>query len=403
MVFPENLKTPAYLFDTDAFAERIRKVKTVLPDLPLTYSVKANPFLINEALAPDSEEPEMLSHLEVCSPGELEICKARNIPGEKIIYSGVMKERWDVEKAVSYGVDILTAESLLHLSYANEVVLNLQKAPYKVLLRLTSGNQFGMSEEEILHVISHKEEYKGLHFYGIHYYSGTQKKQRQVSRDIQKIEKLLGMLKTQCNYEPALVEYGPGASAEYFNEPYEEKDWESFGEICREIRSFAKLYPTGIEMGRFLASDCGHYVTRVKDLKKNSDTNYVICDGGIHHLRYHGQTLAMQIPPVDAYHNHTCLDKEGALVPYMVCGSLCTTADVLVREVMLPKLELDDLLCFHRCGAYSVTEGTFFFLSRTMPQVWSFNKEAGYRLLRDAKEAYLFNTTEMKKENQVII
>lgn len=85
--------SPAYIFDMDVFAERCRRVKEAIGDIPLTYSIKANPFLLNCI-------PKDISHVEVCSPGELNICMALHTAPETIIYSGVMKEQQDVEQAV---------------------------------------------------------------------------------------------------------------------------------------------------------------------------------------------------------------------------------------------------------------------------------------------------------------
>lgn len=67
------------------------------------------------------------------------------------------------------------------------------------------------------------------------------------------------------------------------------------------LRKFAEEYPLGIEMGRFLAASCGKYYTQVKDLKSTGDANYAILDGGIHHLNYFGQRMAMQVPPISIY------------------------------------------------------------------------------------------------------
>lgn len=398
--------TPAYYFDLDAFRCRCKKVKEFLSQIPLTYSMKANPFLL-QGVSYDT-----ISHIEVCSPGELHICKQMGVPAEKIIYSGVNKEAWDVKEAVDYGVDLLTAESKLHVKLENEAVCNQGGEARKVILRLTSGNQFGMSETDIAELIAERDSYPGLDFYGIHYYSGTQKKMRQIKKDFKRIEKLLDTLKENYSYEPRLIEYGPGASVDYFEAPYDETDWQHFSEVCQEIKDFANNYPVGIEMGRFLASDCGHYVTQIKDSKENQETNYLICDGGIHHLRYFGQTMAMQIPPIDHYHVQPSIEeilqiqsvseeREGEMLPYMVCGSLCTTADILVREVLLPPVEMQDYLVFHRCGAYSVTEGTALFLSRTMPRIWVYDQAKGPRMIRDYIETSHINSGSL--ESRLIV
>lgn len=68
---------------------------------------------------------------------------------------------------------------------------------------------------------------------------------------------------------------------------------------------------------------------------------------------------------------------------YTLCGSLCTVADVLVREVKLKKLELGDILEFGHCGAYSVTEAPALFLSRQLPAIYAYSKEYGYECLRE--------------------
>lgn len=92
---------------------------------------------------------------------------------------------------------------------------------------------------------------------------------------------------------------GPGFPGDYFNPPYDETEKATLGESKSTILAFAEKYPLGIEMGRYLAAPCGTYASRVMDIKNNSDTNYIICDGGIHHLKYHGQTMAMQIPEME--------------------------------------------------------------------------------------------------------
>ena len=163
--------------------------------------------------------------MEVCSPGELEICIALGVKPECIIYSGVMKEKCDIERAVSYGAGILTCESIRHATLISEVMLECmsegaQEAGFvekkaQVILRLTSGNQFGMSLEDIEYIISNPDEFKGITVIGIHYYSGTQKSLRKINKDLEKIKSALTMLKDKYGFEPQLVEYGPGLCVEY--------------------------------------------------------------------------------------------------------------------------------------------------------------------------------------------
>ena len=78
------MKTPSYVFYEKIFKDTVNAVKEMLGDnIPLCYSIKANPFLLNCV-------PDNLAKIEVCSPGELSICQKLNIPAERIIYSGIM-------------------------------------------------------------------------------------------------------------------------------------------------------------------------------------------------------------------------------------------------------------------------------------------------------------------------
>ena len=375
----EKFGTPSFVFDTDEFARQADSIKSALGDIPLCFSIKANPFLLHAL-------PESVSRVEVCSPGELAICQKLNVKPETVIYSGVNKGADDISRAVNYGAGILTAESRLHVELIDRVCLEKGKKA-EVILRLTSGNQFGIDPDEIIDIILNKEKYKAIDFIGLHYYSGTQKKNASViEKDIRRFEEFIERLEAECGYVPRHVEYGPGAASDYFVPPYDEKDNETLQQTAELLKGFAKKYPLTVEMGRFLASSCGTYLTSVADIKNNLGTNYVICDGGINHLKYYGQTMAMQVPPIILLGSGKAYDRS-----YTLCGSLCTTADLLVRKVELPELKIGDVLAFGRCGAYTITEGTVLFLSRTMPRVMLFSEKDGLRLVRDFYETFNLN------------
>lgn len=365
--------TPYYVFDTDEFAKRAAMIKAALGNIHLCFSIKANPFLLHRI-------PEGLDRVEVCSPGELEICIALGIDPSSIIYSGVMKEETDITRAITYGAGILTCESIRHARLESKVAL-FQGKKVDVILRLSSGNQFGMSLTDIEYIISNPDEFKGISVIGLHYYSGTQKSLRKIKKDLDKIESAISTLDEKYGFKPELIEYGPGLCVYYFEPDWEEKEKAALDEAATVLKEFAEKYPLGIEMGRFLAASCGKYFTTVKDIKTQGDANYVILDGGIHHLNYFGQRMAMEVPPIRyATEGKKAPDEE---VDYTLFGSLCTVADVLVREVRLPHLDIDDVLEFGHCGAYSMTEAPALFLSRFLPAIYAYSSDKGYELLRD--------------------
>ena len=167
----EQIPTPAYVFDLDEMKEFAEKVKRCLTGkAEICYAMKANPFLIKSMM-------EIVSSLEVCSPGEFRICERAGIPMEKIVLSGVYKNPDDIAYMLDrYGNSgTYTVESLQHLKVLNDTAVR-HGIILSVLIRVTSGNQFGIDEAEIRKIISEREKYAGIEIEGIQFYSGTQKR-----------------------------------------------------------------------------------------------------------------------------------------------------------------------------------------------------------------------------------
>ena len=68
-----------------------------------------------------------------------------------------------------------TVESLQHLQILNDTAVRLGMK-ITVLIRVTSGNQFGVDEADIRKIISDRTDYPGVEIEGLQFYSGTQKK-----------------------------------------------------------------------------------------------------------------------------------------------------------------------------------------------------------------------------------
>lgn len=375
-----TLGTPCYVFDTDVFAKRAAAVKKAFGDrVGLCYSIKANPFLL-------AALPEEFSYIEVCSPGELSICEEVGAPLDKIIFSGVNKTEEDIARAYADGDAIFTAESRLHAELINECAVK-NGGKVKLILRLAHGSQFGMDKSNLLDIIDHRDQFAGVDIIGLHYFTGTQKtKVKTIEKELALLDELCVELENEHCYKPAHIEYGTGLAVEYYKDFTENTDLTLLEEASAAVRAFAEKYPLTVEMGRFFAAECGSYLTKVMDIKTTNDINYVICDGGINHVNYYGQNMAMKVPPIEV------LDKNGEESDYCLCGSLCTTADILVRKATLPKLERGDIIAFSKCGAYSVAEGIAAFLSRDLPAVALYSEKDGLTEQRGHIATYPLNS-----------
>lgn len=348
----KNFKTPLYIFNIDELIKRTRYLKEIF-QCGIVYAVKANTFI------PKEIEDEV-ERFEICSSGEFEICNKLGINHKKMVISGVYKDYESIDNMISnYDIGKYTIESLEQFKLLEELSNKYNKEIH-VLIRLTSNNQFGVNEEEFKYIIKNKNQ---IIIDGIEYFSGTQKTSlKKINREIDYLCEFINGIEEEFNIKLDEIEYGPGLSINYFqNEEFNEENYfKEINEAIGKLR-YKKLY---LETGRSLTASCGFYLTRVVDMKNNKNGNHIILDGGINHLVYYGQTMAMRLPYFDIFPK-----KDVKKEIYTLYGSLCTVNDVIIKGVEIQKLEIGDLLIFKNVGAYSSTEGISLFLSRELPGV----------------------------------
>lgn len=301
----------------------------------------------------------------------------------------------DIARAVSYGAGIITAESRLHLDLINKVSAEAGTVS-NVLVRISADSQFGIDRREAQEILKAHGEYPAINFAGLHFFTGTQKrKSKEIVRELTFLGNYLEETRELSGLELEKVEYGTGLPAYLFIDKEiqnisdaEEKELTFLREIAPALHEMAEKADLTIEMGRFFAASCGHYFSRVVDMKTNDGTGYAIIDGGSHQIRYYGQMQGMQIPFID----HIPSGSQGEPEKWTICGSLCTTADVLARNAEFTDLKTGDVLVFHKAGAYALYECMSLFLSRDMPRIYLHDGEK-LIMCRDRKETNGFNTS----------
>lgn len=368
------IKTPSFVFDIDALIERVNGIKSLLVHgEKLCYAIKANPFLVNDL-------KDVVDCFEICSTGEFRIAMRAGIPHEKVVLSGVYKEEGDIREIVGICKDKATytveSPSQFHLL---EKVANEYRLTLDVILRLSSGNQFGMDENTILGLFS--TEQNALKIKGIQYYSGTQKKRDKILKEIESIVDFANKLEASGNTIER-IEYGPGLRVAYFEGDEEVDEKAAIEEVSKAFAKSDNKREIVYEAGRFIAAYCGKYYTSIVDIKNTNGTQFCIVDGGINHLNYYGQTMAMKKPHIRQFSSDFAEKKDGEKQPCTICGSLCTVSDVLVKALPLKDVQTGDILEFARTGAYTVSEGIYLFLSRDMPRIYK-KKEGKITLVRD--------------------
>ncbi len=428
----QNVRTPLYVFDLGELERRIAFLRANLPSqVELCYAVKANPFIVKQASV-------LADGLEICSPGEYRICRNLGITTEKFVISGVNKNVEWLEELVGakQQPSCYTIESWQQLEQMRALWMqrclsefvedgehrnglsefcacamddraweSKRDVPRKlrILLRLTSGNQFGLDEANLEQMIAKYKDDNYVEICGIQFFSGTQKTSlKKIQRELRHVDLFLMKLKEQYGFEAKVFEFGPGFPVSYF-------EGEGFADVCAErefLKGFSELLKelrfqgrVVLELGRSIAASCGQYLTKIVDKKCNLGERYAIVDGGIHQLAYYGQFMAMKKPKMrripaaelEAVCGQASGEQAGGqasgeqaggqasgeqaaaeqvqLQDWNICGSLCTVNDILVKQASFEALELGDILVFEKAGAYCVTEGIALFLSRDVPAV----------------------------------
>ncbi len=376
-----------YVFDIKELKNRIAYLKSKLPDVSLCYAVKANPMITGEIM-------DDLPRFEICSPGEARICQRLGVDTEKMVISGVYKTPAFIEETAADPdfKGIFTVESMrqydLLCALSEKYGRTLQ-----VLLRLTNGSQFGINASDIEEIIAKREDNPGIVLKGIQFFSGTQKTSlKKFARELSHLDQFLIHLKEALGYEAEELEYGTGFPVSYFKDEELDEDalLDGFTGILREMTSHPKIT---LELGRSIAASCGRYYTHVVDMKQNKGQNYLLTDGGMHHIVYFGQHMAMKHPFLSVVGKET--PENGT--SWTICGSLCSMNDIIVKQAVLPDIEVGDVICFEKTGAYCMTEGIALFLTRDLPALYIQREDESVYCIRSTFETEELNMPEYER------
>ena len=377
-----NLSTAWYEFDMRKIRDRLSYLRSLLgEDVALAYAVKANTFIIREMIP-------LVEKFEICSPGESLVCDELGVPAEKTVISGVYKTPAFIEEIVRKTEGrTYTVESMHQFRLLQELSEKYGKK-LPVLLRLTNDSQFGINESDIREIVAARQEYPFLDILGIQFFSGTQKTSlKKLARELRALDALIDALREDYGYETRELEYGTGFPVAYYEgETIDEESLISgFAGLLKEMRNQPHIT---LELGRSIAACCGRYFTHIVDQKCNKGQNYLLVDGGMHHIVYFGQYMGMKHPKLHVVGK----ESEPTADSWNIFGSLCSMNDILAKQVPLPEVTIGDILCFENTGAYCMTEGISLFLTREIPAVYLISLDGSKTCVRRPFETAVLNT-----------
>ena len=322
----------------------------------ICYAVKANSNLgVLNLLA------RLGSGFDIVSMGELERVLAAGGSPDKIVFSGVGKQRLEMKRALEVGIHCFNIESEAEIERLDEVANSVGViAPVAIRVNpdvdakthpyISTGlkaNKFGIPIEDARTVYQQIAAKKNLKIIGVDCHIGSQI--LEISPFIDALKRVLVLVDDlrKDGIKLQHLDLGGGLGI-----PYNDETPPSPEQYVKAIKQVlgGRLLKLILEPGRAIAGNAGILVTRVEYLKHgkaDDDKNFAIIDAAMNDLMRPTLYQAWQkiIPVTEASKD----DKQKK--SYDLVGPICETGDFLAKDREL-SLKANDLLAIRSSGAY---------------------------------------------------
>ena len=364
--------------------------------IKLYYAIKANSNL--ELLKAIREK---IDGLDISSYGEMEQSLLAGYSPKQLSFAGPGKTYEELEKAIKSGVGIISVESLREMEDIRKLSLGLNtKVDIAIRVNPTllikefaikmggQAVQFGIDEEKLGEAVDYlRSNEEHLNFKGIHVYSGTQcLNEEALVKNVDNVLEIAKKMEDEYDLECSWINLGGG-----FGVSYHDNQKLNLGKIAEGVKKtienykkFTKGNPSFVfELGRYLITEAGIYVTKVISQKESRGKLFFVLDGGMnHHLAASGnfgQILKKN------FMAKNLSNPNGKIINCNLVGPLCTTLDILGRDIAVESPKVGDIIAFLNSGSYGFTSSPLLFLGHeTPPELMVVNDEI--KIIRDRKK-----------------
>ncbi|MDJ1638184.1 type III PLP-dependent enzyme [Rhizobium rhizogenes] len=374
-----RVDTPCYVYDLDVIEARLKYLRDMFPpSLTISFAVKSNPnssllFYLNQ----------LGVHFDASSIGEVRNALDSGANVEGISFSGPAKRHQEIAEFVRLRSGTLVIESIEEAVAAGAIAVDLGFSQ-RILVRISPAwvpprfgapmagraSQFGFDEETLKEAISQLQAIAGITIAGFHILSGTGCLDHNALSET--FDYNLALASKADNYlrtPSSQIVLGAG-----FGIPYGRDDREV--DLAAVSERFSASLTThfhhrpvpqlSLEMGRWLVGPAGWFLTRVVSQKESRGVSFRICDGGFNnHLAAAGMlgSVLRRNWQIENLSNPT-----GETKTITLAGPLCTSFDLLARQIELSDVRVGDVLAIKNSGAYGLTASPFHFISHPKPR-----------------------------------
>ncbi|HFC11227.1 MAG TPA: hypothetical protein ENJ56_00180 [Anaerolineae bacterium] len=369
----DTLKTPLYLYSATALRHAVTAYQALFPKHSHGfYALKANP---QAALV---KQMAMLGiGAEITGRGEWQSADLAGIATINRLAGGVCKSHAYLTMLCKQGNAAIVIESeseWQQLQIVSQQLQSAEFAPPNFLLRINpnvsfgglnmaGGSQFGLSVTQAVAIAQQASQQPTVRFQGLHFYFGSQR--LEIDPIIAAIETVEQIVQTfqQAGVTITIVDLGLGLGVPYLARDkalaLETLQTQLHAHWQRPVWENITLW---FEAGRALVATSGYYIARVIERKQLHGKTFIFLDGGLN-VHNPGVGLGRFFRRNPRFH-FVCATPTDEMETVNIVGNLCTTADTLGNDVVVPRLAVGDLVIVPNAGAYCQTTA-----------LWGFNTQ----------------------------
>ncbi|HID36105.1 MAG TPA: diaminopimelate decarboxylase, partial [Ghiorsea sp.] len=362
--------------------KRIKCLKNMMPQgVEVFYAMKANPHpaFLDAALKAGA------TGIEIASLGEAHKATAAGSTPSQLIYTGPGKSLEELTWCVENKIRTIHIESLVEAHRIQGLCEKLNTTQ-DVLLRINANfdihdaqttfsggsKKFGIDEEQLDVALPQILALDKLNFHGLHVFAAS---------GVLNVDDLLHNCalvfeltqRIESQYQGVtcdIIDFGGGFGVDY-EETGNDFDPQAYADGLSALiakHDFQNRHFV-LELGRWMAAECGWFCTEIIDIKTSRGKKQVICAGGINHFR-RPAALAINHPMNIVNLGREKLFEAQEYVQQEKVyfgGPLCTSADKLANDVLVEEAHIGDIAVFGLAGAYGLTMSNNDFLSHAKP------------------------------------
>jgi len=380
--------TPTYLYSgaaiTDAYREFDRGLKKILRTICFAVKSNGNLSLLHHLA-------KLGSGFDIVSGGELEHLSHLEVRGDRIVFSGVGKTRYEIRDALQYspargrgiayhgrGILLFNVESEAELevlleeserqsrrggkipSVAIRVNPDVAAGGHPHIATGSHTHKFGLDWPEARRLYLLHKDSKYVRWNGISAHIGSQIVSLDpFRRAFRRIAGYVSELR-RAGIRLEYLDLGGGLGVRYTAEktPGREEYARMVAECVRPLGLHLLLEP-----GRSIIASAGILLTRVIYTKRNRGKTFVVVDAAMNDLLR--PALYGAVHPITRI-TRAAGSEELSAERVDVVGPVCETGDCLIHDWPLGEVKPGDLLAIWVAGAYGMTQASNY-NARTRP------------------------------------